>query len=171
MRKEDLLQALRTLNDVLAEKQVKGEICLYGGAVMCLAYDARPSTKDVDAVFHPSAEIRSAAEETGRRLGLPEGWLNDGVKGFLVDHPQKVFLPLSNLTVLIADAEYLFAMKALAARVDTTDRSDARLLLERMGVKRLDDALALVEKYYPRKMIKPATLYFLEDLFENAPDA
>lgn len=51
---------------------VKGELCLYGGAVMALAYNARPDTDDVDAIFEPVRAIRIAARksrsETGWRL-------------------------------------------------------------------------------------------------------
>jgi len=53
MTKSQIKTALEKLNDELLLLDVKGEICLYGGAVMCLVYDARPNTKDVDAVFKP----------------------------------------------------------------------------------------------------------------------
>jgi len=59
-------------------KNVKGEICLYGGAVMCLVFDARPSTKDVDAIFHPAEIIRKAAKEISNDYELVDDWLNDG---------------------------------------------------------------------------------------------
>ncbi len=168
MNKEEIVGALETLNALLRERGIKGEICLYGGAAMCLAFDARQSTKDVDAIFHPSTEVRAAAAETARRLGLPVDWLNDGVKGFLVDHPRRAWKSMSNLTVLVAEADYLFAMKAMSARVDTSDRDDIRRLLTELGVLQLDDALTIVEKYYPRNQIKPATLFFLEELFDES---
>jgi len=47
MTAEEIKQYLRELNDELALQNVKGEICLYGGAVMCLVFKARPATKDV----------------------------------------------------------------------------------------------------------------------------
>ena len=170
MDKREILQALDMMNAILQGKGIKGEICLYGGAVMCLAFEARRSTKDVDGVFHPAAEVRAAAAETARRMDLPESWLNDGVKGFLVEHPRRTWLSLSNLHVLVAETDYLFAMKALAARVDTSDRDDMRLLIRELKIQRLDDALQVVEKYYPRNLVKPATLYFLEELFDESHD-
>lgn len=51
MDKSQIQICLVRLNDELQLLDVKGETCLYGGAVMCLVYDARPSTKDIDAVF------------------------------------------------------------------------------------------------------------------------
>lgn len=61
MFKEDIRTCLHALNDELRALDVKGEICLYGGAVMCLVYDARSSAKDVDAVFKPANIIREVA--------------------------------------------------------------------------------------------------------------
>lgn len=54
-----------------------------GGAAVTLAYDTRRSTRDIDAVFEPKAPVYQAAAEVAEQLGLPPGWLNDAVKGFL----------------------------------------------------------------------------------------
>jgi hypothetical protein len=51
--KDEIKQYLDELNEELRSMEVKGELCLYGGAVMALVYDARPNTDDVDAVFKP----------------------------------------------------------------------------------------------------------------------
>ena len=42
MTKQEIESYLEQLNDELESISVKGEICLYGGAVMCLVYNARP---------------------------------------------------------------------------------------------------------------------------------
>ena len=57
-------------------------------------------------------------------------------------------------------------MKTLAARVDTTDRQDIEFLIDTLGLKRPDEVFAILEKYYPRQQIKPATQFFVEELFE-----
>lgn len=56
---------------------------LVGDAAIALAYDARRSTRDIDAIFEPKMAIYQAAAEVAPRLGLPVSWLNDAVKGFL----------------------------------------------------------------------------------------
>ena len=61
---------LKALNDELALKDVVGEIGMCGGAVMCLVYHARPATKDVDAIFEPTREIRNASKVVARKFGL-----------------------------------------------------------------------------------------------------
>ncbi len=99
---------------------------------MCLVYDARPGTKDVDAVFQPAKIIREFARKIAKEYDLVDDWLNDGVKEFLVDHPRKVFLSLSNLVVMVADVEYMLAMKSLSARIDGTDGKDIEFLIERL---------------------------------------
>ena len=170
MLKDEILKYLHTLNKKLEERNVKGEICLYGGAVMCIVYDARPSTKDVDAVFRPAETIRKAAREIADEYDLVEDWLNDGVKGFLVEHPRKVFLNLSHLIIMVADPEYILAMKSLSARIDGTDSKDIEFLIQRLNIATLEEVLAIVEKYYPRKLIRPATQFFLEEIFDEIQD-
>jgi len=58
MLRDEILKYLHLLSEKLQQRNVKGEICLYGGAVMCLVYDARPSTKDVHAIFQPAEDHR-----------------------------------------------------------------------------------------------------------------
>ena len=170
MLKDDILRYLHALNEKLQHQNVKGEICLYGGAVMCLVYDARPSTKDVDAIFQPTEIIREAAKEIANEYELVDDWLNDGVKGFLVDHPRKVFLNLSHLVVMVADSEYMLAMKSLSARIDGTDSKDIEFLISKLKIKTVEEVFNIIDKYYPRRIIKPATQFFLEEVFDETHD-
>jgi len=155
---------LTELNEELRSMDVKGEICLYGGAVMALAYNARPDTKDVDAIFQPATKIREAAAKVARAHELRPDWLNDAVKGFLVPHKQRMFLDLSNLKVFVPEPDYLLAMKAISARHDTMDAADLRLLVDLLDIKSVEEVFRIVEDYYPREQIKPATQFFIEEL-------
>ena len=161
----EIKRYLSELNEELRSMDVKGEICLYGGAVMALVYDARPDTKDVDAIFRPSAQIREAAARVAKANNLRPDWLNDAVKGFLVPHKQRILFDFSNLKIFAPEPDYLLAMKAISARPDTTDAADVRLLIDLLQMKTVDQVLDIVEKYYPRKQIKPATQFFIEELF------
>ena len=98
---------------------------------------------------------------------MPSDWLNDAVKGFLVPHPRKIFLDLPSLKIYVPEPDYLLAMKAIAARAESYDPEDVKLLIHTLGLKTPGEVFALIEKYYPRQQIKPATQYFIEELFEQ----
>jgi hypothetical protein len=163
----EIKQLLSELSDELGLMNVKGELCLYGGAVMCIVFDARPDTKDVDAIFKPTEQIRRAAKRVAEAHDLRDDWLNDAVKGFIVPHRQRVLFDFPSLKVFIPEPDYLLAMKAIAARLETSDRDDMRLLINLLGLKSADEVFAILEHYYPRQQIKPATQYFIEELFEQ----
>jgi hypothetical protein len=55
---------------------------------VALAYSARRATRDLNAVFEPKQVIYEVAHQVGTRHGLPDDWLNDGVKGFLTGPPK-----------------------------------------------------------------------------------
>ncbi len=165
MHADEIKQYLSELNDELCALDIKGEVCLYGGAVMCLVYDGRPSTKDVDAVFKPTREMRGAVERVAAAHDLPPDWLNDAVKGYVVPHPQRILFDLPCLKIFVPEPDYLLAMKALAARADAPDRSDIELLIAVLGIKTAAEVFAVLEQYYPHRQIKPATQYFIEELF------
>ncbi|MDX2130394.1 MAG: hypothetical protein SFU91_15265 [Chloroherpetonaceae bacterium] len=167
MTKEEIISAMEALNEVLSKKDVSGECCVYGGTVMCLAYDARPATKDVDAVFAPTKEFREAIQEVSLSKGLDDNWLNDAVKGFLVPHPKEIYKEYSHLKLFIPSVEYLIAMKALAARLDTNDKDDLKFLIRKEKINLSETVFDLLMKYYPKAQIKAATRFFIEELFDE----
>lgn len=169
LSKRDIERLLGLVNEELRSASVKGEIHLVGGAVMCLAFGARESTRDVDGYFEPSKKIREAAARVAAEAGVDERWLNDGVKGYLSERGSfSEHLHLSNLKVFCADASYLLAMKCLAMRIgeEFQDLDDVRYLLRHLGVRDYDEALAIVTRYYPAERFPQKTLYVLEELLE-----
>ena len=164
---KDLRRLFGLLNDELAGGETKGELYLVGGAVMCLAYAARPSTEDVDALFRPAGEVRAAAARVAARSGVPVNWLNDAVKGYLSERGEfNAWLELSHLRVMIAQPEYLLAMKCLALRIGTEfhDEDDIRFLLRLLDVTSYSQALEIVTRYYPLERFPQKTLYALQEL-------
>jgi len=134
---------------------------------MCLAYDDRQSTADVDALFIPAAQVRKAAERAAAKAHFPAGWLNDGVKGFLSDKGDFApFLELDHLIVMLAEPRYLLAMKCLAMRIGAEfhDEDDIRFLLRLLEVRSYDRAIKIITKYYPLDRFPQKALCALEEL-------
>lgn len=156
-----------SMNKALKEMDVAGEIGICGGAVMCLVYRARKSTKDIDGIFEPTREMRKAAKKVARAFGIGEDWLNDAVKGYFhVDPPRENVLEYSNLRVWAPRADYLLAMKAISARFDTHDKDDLLFLIRYLNLNAAEKIFNIIEKYYPRSRIPPKTKFLIEELME-----
>ena len=158
------------LDTELNKKNITGELYVVGGAVMCLAFNARPSTNDVDAYFIPKAEIYKISKKIALKYGLNDKWLNDAVKGFLSDKGDfESFIEKKNLKVYIPTPEYLFAMKCLAMRIgiEFSDESDIRYLLKHLDIQNMNEAIQIVCKYYDKSLIPQKTFYALEELIDN----
>ena len=166
MNADDINRYLTELNDELRLMDVKGELCLYGGAVMALVYKARPDTDDVDAIFEPVRYIRIAARKVSERHGLPIDWLNMAVEIFLVAHDRRVLLDLSHLKVYVPPPDYLLAMKTLSARANTMDRDDLEVLIADLKLTSPEEVFNIVSGYYPHKEIKPAARHLIKELFD-----
>jgi hypothetical protein len=170
-----ILNALERLSDELGRRSLTGELCLFGGTVMVLAFNARIATKDVDALFKPAREIREAAAGIAEQLGLPSDWLNDGVKGFISSRHEVLEgnLPqFKNLRLTMPTPEYLLAMKCMAGRIGTvagesSDVPDIVFLIRQLNLKSAKEVLDLVSRYYPANQIAVKTQYLVEGLFEE----
>ena len=167
MTSEEIQKYLSEINDELAAKAVIGEICIYGGAAMCLAFKARPATKDVDAIFEPVKIIRGAINKIADKYDLNRDWLNFAVKMFVVEHEKNVLFEFPHLKIFAPTADYLLAMKILALRAESYDADDAAFLIERLKLHKLEDVLEIVANYYPKKIVKPETIFQLEEILKN----
>lgn len=153
------------LDRELAKRSVVGEIGLLGGAVMCLVFEVRDSTKDVDALFAPTREIRDAAVAVARAFGIPDDWLNDAAKGFVVSSPPRLeVLELPNLRVWAPTADYMLAMKCVSARFDTHDADDVAFLVRHLGLATPEEVFERIARYYPHALVPPKTRFLVEEL-------
>ena len=157
------------LDQELAKRSVVGEVGLLGGAVMCLVFRARESTRDVDAVFAPTREIRDAARSVARTYDVPDDWLNDAAKGFVVSSPPRIqVLDLPNLRVWAPTAEYMLAMKCVSARFDTHDAGDVAFLIRYLGLVAPEQVFERIARYYPHERVPARTRFLVEELLDAA---
>ena len=157
------------LDQELARRSVVGEVGLLGGAMMCLVFQARESTQDVDDVFAPTREIRDAVRAVARDHGAPDDWLNDAAKGFVVSSPPRIqVLDLPNLRVWAPTADYMLAMKCVSARFDTHDAGDVAFLIRHLGLDAPEQVFERIARYYPHERVPPKTRFLVEDLLGAA---
>lgn len=167
LTKADIDRLFSLLDADLAGHDVEAELYLVGGAVMCLVFESRASTKDVDAYFTPTTVVREAAARVATSTGLAPDWLNDAVKGYL--DPRGDFdryLELPHLRVFVAHPRYLFALKCAALRLgeEFHDVDDVRYLLRYLDVRSVDEAMAIVTRYVDENRLLPKTRLILEAL-------
>lgn len=168
LSREQILRLLRELDAELVHAGAKVELLMVGGAVMTIVLQAREQTKDIDAIFEPTEPVLDAVRRIAQREELPEDWLNDAAKGFVV--PSGEFDPYMEgeaLRVFVARPDYLLAMKILAMRPEgqATDFDDIRFLCRYLGITTAAAAMDVVERYYPVTRLQPRHRFSLEEMF------
>jgi hypothetical protein len=163
----DILRAFDALAAELARRGEHAQIAVAGGAALVLLYEARETTKDVDAYFFrpEAAVLRDAAAQVAAELELPKDWLNDAAKGYFLGVTLGAPLYDSpSLEVRAVTTIQLLAMK-LAAWRDAVDRSDAQLLLSEIDMPK-SELWRLVERHVSANDLQKAS-YAFEDLWET----
>jgi hypothetical protein len=144
------------------------QIAVYGGSALMLASNFRFSTEDADVspLEHPWPEwLRLAVERITVANGWADDWLNDGVAFHLssladqaADHLEFSSFPRDGtppgLIVYVPTAAYLLAMKLKAIRVSDPlrgeqERLDILNLMRVVGISTIDEAIALLARYFP----------------------
>lgn len=165
--RERLLRAFRRLADELHNDRVRGELVLAGGAVIALLFDATRVTRDVDGlILTGHGPLTEAARRVAAELGLPRGWLNEGVAMYLSteqDPGRTMVFDHPNLTIYAASAEHMLALKARAARAQ--DIGDLLLLAAKLGVTTVAEIVAIVERFFPDDPLSNKAKAAVEDLF------
>jgi hypothetical protein len=140
--RSEIQEGLKRLGELAQAKGIHIQLMLVGGAVMVLHFDARISTRDVDAVTLQPREarlVRELAKQVAEEFDWSDDWLNDGAKGYLVGISKgPVVFNAPGIEAFAPSLEQLLAMKLCAWR-DDIDISDARRLLEEIGRGRKRD--------------------------------
>ena len=171
LEKEEILENLELINKGLKLLDLHGEILIAGGASMCLAFSARSSTKDIDAVYEPKTIINDIAAKIALEKGMPKSWLNDGIKGFINEkaYEKKMFLKnYSNLQLYSVLPQYLLAMKLMSSRMESeTDIKDIIFLMKYLKIDTVEKANRIIEAAFKVEHILPKTRYVIEECLEN----
>lgn len=159
----DIRSLLGKLDEELQRRGRGAVIFVVGGAAMALAYRADRATDDIDGTFQPRDVVLDAAAVVAEQNGLHKHWLSDGVLQLLPpvadDHPHTERIGPA-LTLEVASAEYILAMKAMASRQSDGDREDAAVLCRLVGVRTQDQLEAVVGRYFPGGRYGAQELFF-----------
>lgn len=167
LTKQEIIVALKRLGELADQRGSQVELLLMGGAAMVLMYNARLSTQDVDVFILSPPEtrvVRELAKQVAQEYNLPEDWLNDGAKGYLMGLSQgPTIFSDPGIIVKSFSATQLLAMKLSAWR-DDVDIEDARRLLQEMPGKKEDVWAAIQPFLVPGTELKAQ--YAFWDLWE-----
>jgi hypothetical protein len=166
--RDALLDVFDRIGRAAALAGTKLQIAVYGGSALMLASNFRFATEDVDVseLEHPlPGWLATVVDEIAKENGWLDDWFNDGVAFHLspladraLDHLEFGTFPRDGtppgLAVSVPSAEYLLALKLKAARVTDplrgeTERFDILNLMKVVGISTVEDAIALLGRYFP----------------------
>ena len=166
--RDALLDAFDRIGRAAALAGTKLQIAVYGGSALMLASNFRFTTEDVDVskLEHPLPDwLGTVVGEIAQQNGWDEDWFNDGVAFHLSpladsagDHLEFGTFPrdseTAGLVVSVPSAEYLLALKLKAFRVldpvrGETERLDILNLMRVVGIATVEEAIALLGRYFP----------------------
>lgn len=170
LTKEQIEKYLVEIDSELANRGLTGEIVLCGGAVMAYVFEARLSTKDIDALFEPTSELRDIATSIAKKYNLEDDWFNDAAKGY-IDTSRMTFVKVKTLDALKIkrpDDKAMLAMKIASAREDSSDADDAVFLIRRIGIQDEDELLNIIEDNIPKQCLTPMAGFFAKEMLKRA---
>ena len=156
--KAEIVALLTELGERLDARGREVELYIVGGAAMLLGYDRSAVTRDIDALITPSGVIDEIVDEMARERGdLPPDWLNSRVAPLLprlADSRSWEMLSIPGLSVEVASAEHLLAMKARAGR-GLRDLQDVAVLCEILELRSVSQVWEICDRVWGKNMIRP----------------
>jgi hypothetical protein len=166
--RDALLDAFDTIGRAAVEAVTKLQIAVYGGSALMLASNFRFATEDVDVskLEHPLPDwLATAVCKIAQQNNWRDDWFNDGVVFHLSpladsagDHLEFGTFPrdggTAGLVVSVPSAEYLLALKLKAFRImdplrGETERLDILNLMRVVGISTVEEAIAVLGRYFP----------------------
>ncbi len=170
--KKDILENLELIAKKLKSSNKTADIGIYGGSAIILLWEFRKSTSDIDIIIHNGEEeIKNIAREIAIEKNYPENWLSEQVRTFTsVNYQERMFLEIPkdepSLRIFTPTTKYLFAMKCMAMRHET-DIEDVKNLIKLLKITKGEDALSIINKYYPYDVIPDRILFGIKEIMKE----
>jgi hypothetical protein len=168
--REKVIAVLTELGARLDARGIHGDIYIVGGTAMLLGYNRLAVTNDIDAIYTPSEvidEISAQMYSENPRLG--RDWLNSKVLPLLpriADSGAWEVLSVPGLSVSVASAEFLLAMKARATR-GRRDLDDVGVLTEILGFTQVDHVFQTCENVWGFDALQPDIKELLSEYLQE----
>jgi hypothetical protein len=178
--REALLDAFDEIGRAAVQAGTKLQIAVYGGSALMLASNFRFATEDVDVSELPRPLpdwLEKVVGQLARRNHWRDDWFNDAVVVHLssladraTDHLEFGTFPRNSdkpgLIVSVPTAEYLLALKLKAFRImdplrGEAERLDILNLMRVAGISRIEDAVAVLGRYFPMSAASSEKQQFL----------
>jgi hypothetical protein len=178
--REALLDAFDEIGRAAVQAGTKLQIAVYGGSALMLASNFRFATEDVDVSELPRPLpdwLERVVGQIAEKNRWRDDWFNDGVVFHLssladqrADHLEFGTFPRDGdkpgLVVSVPTTEYLLALKLKAFRImdplrGETERLDILNLMRVAGISSIEDAIALLGRYFPMSAASSERQQFL----------
>jgi hypothetical protein len=171
--KQNLLNALTQVGEILYQRGKIGDIAIYGGSALILQFDVSFKTEDVDAIINSEhGEVSRAVREVGTKNGWTSSWLNEGVSVYLStdansnteffrDFPSPMRI---GLRVHLASPKYMLTLKLRSLRIQHRDNDDVVMLAKALGVTTLDELVSLMKANFPNEPVDNRKIILLGNL-------
>ena len=154
LMKELLLELGTRLQDL--DKKV--DIGVYGGAVICMEYELRQTSFDIDCVYTDMI-IDKLVADIAKKYNIQSDWMNSAVRDIVFDdmkYQEMVkTVQYGGLCISLPSIEQMLAMKLYAARLRTSsDFDDAYSLCKLMGITTGTELRAILTKFFKHESIR-----------------
>jgi hypothetical protein len=168
LTRDDILHYFELLNEELKKSGEFGEIIIAGGAALALAYSARESTYDIDAIFEPKESFNRMIKKIAEENDIADDWLNDGIKGFFTaEMKYNEILSFTNLRISSMDAETMLALKLTSARSLSKDMEDSIFLMKHLNIQSEDKLFEIIDKYIPKHRQTAQSYFFTKESYSQ----
>lgn len=170
----EIIDGLRDLVRRLRSDGRPSHIQIVGGAAIALTLNEhRSATVDIDGPVSPPDVVLAAAAAIASERNWRSDWLNDAAAQFLPTGYGRAagwvtIYDADGVTVEVADAETLLAMKVYAAQKrGRRELEDLEVLIPAVGLTTVDEVEDLYESFYPGDELTDRTATIIQAVLDH----
>lgn len=169
----EMIEGLRDLVSRLRNTRQPSCIQIVGGAAIALTLNEhRSATADIDGPVTPPDVVLALAAQIATERNWRSDWLNDAAAQFVPSGygrpPAWVTIyDADGVTVQVADAETLLAMKVFAAQKrGRRELEDLEVLIPAVGLTTVDEVEELFASFYPGDELTDRTATIIQAVLD-----